>query len=214
MTNHKQRAEYKALSARAKALLKRSETFDVEFKESISGLESSDIVSFANSERGGAILIGIREVVSQKGQQRGEIIGCPIGDKDKLKILSKVNSCIPEISAEIFVENLNSKPFFRLEIPAGEDKPYCTSGGTYKIRGDGITQNLNPTQLLNIFITKESDRFLKHFREATNVLGLVKDLDEKIYKMDHDIFEMRKAITSISQKLGIEDQKLTGGIEE
>jgi ATP-dependent DNA helicase RecG len=205
MSNNKQKAEYKNLSARAKAILGRSETFDVEFKESISGLESSDIVSFANSERGGAILIGIRETNSQNGQQRGEIIGCPIGDKDKLKILSKVNSCIPEINAEIFVENLSSKPFFRLEIPSGADKPYCTSGGTYKIRGDGITQNLNPTQLLNIFITKESDQFLKHFREATNVLGLVKDLDEKIFKMDKDIFEMKKAITAISHKLEIED---------
>lgn len=206
MPNDKKKAEYKALSARAKALLNRSETYDVEFKESISGLDSSDIVSFANSERGGVILIGIREIKTQNGQQRGEIIGCPIGDKDKLKILSKVNSCIPEINVEIFVENLSSKPFFRVEIPGGADKPYCTSGGTYKIRGDGITQNLNPSQLLDIFITKESDRFLKHFREATNVLGLVKDLDEKIYKMDNGIFEMKKAITSISRKLGIDDQ--------
>jgi predicted HTH transcriptional regulator len=155
---NKLKSEYNTISARAKALLERSETFDVEFKESVSGLESTDIVSFANSERGGTILIGIRETKSPKGQQRGQIIGCPIGDKEKLKILSKVNSCIPDVYVEIYVENLNGKPFFRLEIPSGEDKPYCTSGGTYKIRGDGITQNLNPTQLLNMFEKKESER--------------------------------------------------------
>ena len=219
MPDKKLKTEYKALSARAKAILDSSETYDVEFKESIGGLESTDIVSFANSERGGAILIGIRETKTENGQQRGEIIGCPIGDKEKLKILSKVNSCIPDISVEIFVENLGSKPFFRIEIPSGEDKPYCTSGGTYKIRGDGITQNLNPTQLLNLFVTKESERFLKHYREATNELvslsqsakiaagfsekavffsdetfDLVQKLDEKMNIMNQDLEEMKKAL--------------------
>lgn len=229
--NNKLKSEYNTLSARAKSLLERSETFDVEFKESVSGLESTDIVSFANSERGGTILIGIRETNSPKGQQRGEIIGCPIGDKDKLKILSKVSSCVPDIYVEIYVENLNSKPFFRIEIPSGVDKPYCTSGGTYKIRGDGITQNLNPTQLLNLFEAKESERFLRHFREAANVLetylesisqsakiaeglsdeaafssdetlNLVQKLDVKIGRMDKDIIEIKKAITAINNKLG------------
>jgi predicted HTH transcriptional regulator len=233
MPGNKLKTEFQTLSARAKALLGRSETFDVEFKESVSGLESSDIVSFANSERGGTILVGIREAKSPKGQQRGQIIGCPIGDKEKLKILSKVNSCTPDVSVEIYVENLKGKTFFRIEIPSGTDKPYCTSGGTYKIRGDGITQNLNPTQLLNIFVEKEGERFLKHFREATNVLetylesisqstkiaqglsdeavfftdetfDLVQRLDTKINRMDDDLREMKKAIITINNKL---DQK-------
>lgn len=212
-TDNELKSEFNTLSARAKALLERSETFDVEFKESVSGLESSDIVSFANSERGGTILIGIRETESPNGQQRGEIIGCPIGDKEKLKILGKVNSCIPDVYVEIYVENLNSKPFFRVEIPSGADKPYCTSGGTYKIRGDGITQNLTPNQLLNLFETKESERFLKHFREAANVLekyleaeyssnetlNLVKRLDGKISSMDKDIKELKKVITAFNK---------------
>lgn len=216
--NNKLKSEFNTLSARAKALLEKSETFDVEFKESVSGLESSDIVSFANSERGGTILIGIRETKSPKGQQRGQIIGCPIGDKEKLKILGKVNSCMPDIYVEIYVENLNGKPFFRIEIPSGTDKPYCTSGGTYKIRGDGITQNLTPTQLLNLFETKESERFLKHFREAANVLEkyleaeyssdetreLIRKLDGKIGGMDDEIKEMKKAITAIHNKLGVQ----------
>lgn len=231
MPNNKMKSEYNTLSARVKSLLERSETFDVEFKESVSGLESTDIVSFANSERGGTILIGIRETKSPKGQQRGQIVGCPIGDKEKLKILSKVNSCIPDVYVEIYVENLNDKPFFRIEIPSGADKPYCTSGGTYKIRGDGITQNLNPTQLLNLFETKESERFLRHFREAANVLetylesisqsakiaeglsdeavffsdetlNLVQKLDVKISRMDKDIIAVKKAITAINNKLG------------
>ncbi len=234
--NNKVKSEYNTVSARAKAMLERSETFDVEFKESVSGLESSDIVSFANSERGGTILVGIRETKIPNGQQRGQIIGCPIGDKEKLKILSKVNSCIPDVYVEIYVENLSSKPFFRIEIPSGEDKPYCTSGGTYKIRGDGITQNLNPPQLLNLFVTKESERFLKNFKDATNVLekylesisesakmaeglsdeaafftdetfDLVQKLDSKIDSMEQEIKEMKKALVAINNKL---DQKTTG----
>lgn len=234
--NNKLKSEYNTLSARAKAMLERSETFDVEFKESVSGLESSDIVSFANSERGGTILVGIRETKTTNGQQRGQIIGCPIGDKEKLKILSKVNSCIPDVYVEIYVENLGSKPFFRIEIPSGKDKPYCTSGGTYKIRGDGITQNLNPPQLLNLFVAKESERFLKNFKDATNVLekylesisesakmaeglsdeaafftdetfDLVQKLGTKIDTMDQELKEMKKALIAVSNKL---DQKITG----
>ena len=218
MAFHESKTEYETLSARAEAMLNRSETYDVEFKESVNGLESSDIVSFANSDSGGTILIGIREAKSPNGQQRGEIIGCPIGDKEKLKILSKVASCVPDITAEIIVENLNDKPFFRVEIPSGADKPYCTSGGTYKIRGDGITQNLNPTQLLNIFIAKENDRFLKHFREATdvfekNLLDTKEIISARINEIS-DMVDTMKSNISVSLESITESAKKAEGLSD
>jgi predicted HTH transcriptional regulator len=218
MTGSKLKSEFRTLSARAKAILESAETNDVEFKESVSGLESTDIVSFANSEQGGVILIGIRETKGDNGLQRGQIIGCSIGDKEKLKILSKVNSCIPDISVEIFVENLGSKPFFRIEIPSGNDKPYCTSGGTYKIRGDGITQNLNPSQLLNLFVAKESERFLKHYREATNALESdMKDTKDTISTRMGEITGMVEAMkNNISTNLESISQsaKIASGLSD
>jgi methyl-accepting chemotaxis protein len=92
---------------------------------------------------------------------------------------------------------LCSKPFFRIEIPSGGDKPYCTSGGTYKIRGDGITQNLNPTQLLNLFVTKESERFLIQYREATNELETnLKDTKDTISAKMNEITSMVEIMKS------------------
>ena len=114
---------YRTISARAKNLLNRSEGIDVEFKLDRKGLSSEDLVAFANSRTGGAILIGVSEIESPGGQQRGEIVGCPTGDDDKLFILNKASQCIPPIDVEIIFENLNRKGFIRIEISSGNRKP-------------------------------------------------------------------------------------------
>src|SRR5262249_10559769 len=129
--------EYKTLSQRAKQLLSREEGFEVDFKRALSGLEAEDIVAFANSKAGGAILIGVDESKGADGRQAGIIVGCPVGDYDKRKILDKAHQCVPPVDVTVHVENRSDKAFYRLEIPSGPNKPYCTSGGTYKIRGDG-----------------------------------------------------------------------------
>ena len=60
---------------------------------------------------------------------------------------------------------------FRIEIPSGKEKPYCTAGGTYKIRGDGRTNTLFPGRLLSLFVEKQSELFFDRFREATKEIG-------------------------------------------
>jgi ATP-dependent DNA helicase RecG len=161
---------FKIISKRAQILLKRKEGSDVEFKSQLNGLDASDIVAFANSREGGAIFIGVDEKTDGKGIQEVVIVGCDVGDKEKQVILSKAQSCIPPVDVEIFVENLSVKPFFRIEIPGGLDKPYCTASGTYKVRGDGRSNPLLPNQLLSMFIDAESGRFFDRFKEATKEL--------------------------------------------
>ena len=161
---------FKSISKRARKLLGRAEGLDVEFKLQVNGLDSADIVAFANSESGGAILVGISEQSDGKVVQNLEIIGCEVGDKEKQVILSKAQSCIPPIEIDLFVENLGGRPFFRIEIPGGREKPYCTAGGTYKIRGDGRTDALLPHQILKMFVESESEKFVKRFQEATRQL--------------------------------------------
>ena len=67
------REEYKTISKRAQLLLSKEEGFEVEFKVSSNGLTSQDIVAFANSDFGGAILIGIEETQDATGRQKGII---------------------------------------------------------------------------------------------------------------------------------------------
>ncbi|HHV63762.1 MAG TPA: ATP-binding protein [Peptococcaceae bacterium] len=190
---------YMSISRRAKALLQRQEGLDVEFKQTVKGVEATDLVAFANSAKGGAILVGVSESEEEGSMQKGKIIGCPVGDKEKLYILSKSESCVPPVEVNIIIENYARKPFFRIEIPSGKEKPYCTAGGTYKIRGDGRTNILLPGRLLSLFIEKQSEIFFNRFREATKELGKnmlnsnsalqeeMQDLLKKILNMEYTV---------------------------
>jgi predicted HTH transcriptional regulator len=113
-----EKQEYKGVSKRARALLNGQENYDVDFKRAVSGLESDDMVAFANSRHGGAILIGVDEMKIADGRQRGKIVGCPVGDKEKLSIISRAESCIPPVEVQIIVENAGSCLFIGWRFPA------------------------------------------------------------------------------------------------
>jgi predicted HTH transcriptional regulator len=164
------RHEGGALSERARSLLERSEGYELEFKEALHALEPEDMVAFANSNKGGVILVGVREIEIENGRQRGEVVGCTVGDVEKLSILNRAESCVPPVAVEVFVETAHRKPFFRVEIPSGPSKPYCTAAGTYKIRGNGRTLPLLPSRLLTMFMASESQEFIERFKAATKEL--------------------------------------------
>ena len=116
--------DLKGVSRRAKNLLikREVECLDAEWKESVAGLDPSDFVAFANSLNGGAILIGINDKTLV-------IKDTSLTDELKNKILGKANSCSPPITVDMFEEKVKSGRFVRIEVPSGEFKPYCTSGG-------------------------------------------------------------------------------------
>lgn len=157
--------EYNEISPEAQKLLSREEGYDVDFKRDINGLHGEDLIAFANSKTGGSILVGIDEY-DDNGRQKTRIVGCPVGDKDKQKIKSKAQNCIPPVDIEIFIENSNKKPFYRVEIPSGNKKPYCTQKGIYKLRDDGNNKVLSPDRLLSMFIEIESQIFIDRFKKA------------------------------------------------
>ena len=162
--------EYAAISSKALSLLSRSEGYELEFKENLHALEPEDLVAFANSPEGGVILVGVRERKADNGRQRGVVVGCPVGDPEKLSIVNKAESCVPPIAIDVIVENAEAKPFFRVEIPSGPNKPYATAAGTYKIRGNGRTLPLLPSRLLAMFMASENREFVERFRVATREL--------------------------------------------
>lgn len=181
--------EFRNLTVRAKSLLNAGEGFNIEYKKSLSDLSNEDIVAFANSDSGGTILVGVEEYKTSEGRQRGRIVGCPVGDKEKIGIVSRAENCIPPIKLDIIIENSNKHPFFRIEIQAGSDKPYCTPGGTYKTRGDGHNIPLSPSRLLSIFMENESHDFIQKFRATTRELEI--RLEAVLYRLDevHDSVE-------------------------
>ncbi len=103
---------FKRISKKAKKVLEMAETYDVEFKESGNNFKGEDLVSFANSEYGGTILIGVKEIKDKDGNQKGKVVGCSVGDKEKLSLISKAQQCSPPVDLEVFIENMNTTPFF------------------------------------------------------------------------------------------------------
>jgi hypothetical protein len=162
--------QFQGVSKRAKELLESGETHDIEYKLNLRGLHPEDLVAFANSVRGGAILIGVQEFTGDDGVQHGRAVGCAIDDEARLQVLGKSLSCSPAVEIDLIAENVSRTPFFRIEIPSGSHKPYATSSGTYKIREDARNAPLLPEQLLKLFLDREGSEFRVRFSEATGAL--------------------------------------------
>lgn len=189
-------SSYKRISRRALKLLSSGENKFVDYKEKVQGLHAEDLVAFANSDSGGAILIGVREKITPNGDHIGEPIGHPIDDVTRLQILSKALSCSPTVQIEIVSENLRTKPFYRIEIPSGGHKPYSTNSGTYKIREDGRNSPLHPEALLKMFLDREGEEFRSRFAEAAS------KLDERMNAALTSVGTLEQAISSKIEEIG------------
>lgn len=187
--------EFKTLTKRTKAMLDREEDCDLEFKQSVKLLDDSDIAAFANSEKGGTILIGVREKQVGKGRRIGKIIGCPIGDTERRKILEKAERCIPPVDIKVFVENTKYMPIFRVKIESGNNKPYATAGGVYKVRGKGRNYALVPRRLLALFLENESNSFFDKFKVAAE------DLEQKLKIISGKTDELMSNFESSSDRI-------------
>ncbi|WP_416829166.1 helix-turn-helix domain-containing protein [Ectobacillus polymachus] len=190
------------ISNKALQLLNKEEGYDVDFKRDMKGLKPEDLVSFANSPFGGTILVGVDEYTDLNGQQRGSIYGCAIGDKEKLSILSKAGECRPPVGLEVFVENEDTdKPFYRIEIPSGPYKPYCTNKGIYQIRGDGRNNPITPEKLLDMYLELQGSAFIERFKNAT------KELNDDLHETKSQVSILNNNLISIKDKL---DQDMKG----
>lgn len=184
----KQKYIYSKIRAETIRMIESTEGYEVEFKESVSSLTPEDIVAFANGN-GGAIIIGVREL-DKKKSQRGEIIGCEISDRVKRTILNKAYSCNPKVEINIVAEGSKSKKtIYRIDIPSGDGKPYCTAGGTYKVRKDGQNIGIDPEMMETMIFRREEKKFLDRFKAAGEEIletlrQLGSELDERISRVE------------------------------
>jgi hypothetical protein len=154
------------ISDRAHRLLERADGLDVEFKRSTQDLRSDDLVGFANSRSGGAILIGVHEIGDARGRRRGVLAGCPIGEAERRRILAQAKQCVPPVPVSMFVENRAERPFYRIEVASGPCKPYCTAEGIYKTRHGGRNQTLYPPELLDLFLEANGELIRRRLGQA------------------------------------------------
>lgn len=180
----------------ARACLSSGENAEIEFKEKASGLDAEDLVAFANTTHGGTILIGVREATNASGIQTGVPVGHSVDDAVRLQILDKALSCSPPVRVELAIENADSKPFMRVTVPPGTQRPYSTKSGTYKIREDGRNAPLHPPQLLKMFIEREAEEFGRRFTEATT------QISDRLNATLHGVAELEDSIAEKIEKIG------------
>jgi predicted HTH transcriptional regulator len=136
---------------------------EVDFKINAEAVKPEDLVAFANAG-GGVILVGVAEKRDPPGSQRGNVIGCDVGDRERNKIISRANACRPAIPVKTLVETHGKLYFMRVDIPKGG--LHCTSNGTYKIRRDGQTDIIDPSYMVEIIVRLEHNRIIGKLREA------------------------------------------------
>lgn len=181
----------KNLSALTRALLAEGESGRSDFKRIPDGISADDLVAFANSDGGGQILAGIDEQTIDKAQI-GVVRGCDVSDAAVLQVLNKAVSCIPPVSIDVFIENLDDTPILRVEVPPSQTKPHCTPKGVYCRRDGARNRPLHPTELLRLFLDSEASAFAARFEAVAEHLtdelsSLQSSLDSSIKSMSDQL---------------------------
>lgn len=196
------------LNRLTRELLAEGESGRSDFKRSPDGISADDLVAFANSEGGGHILAGVDEQMVANAQV-GVVRGCDVSDAAILQVLNKAVSCIPPVSIDIYIENLEDKPILRIEVPPSQTKPHCTPKGIYCRRDGARNRPLHPSELLRLFLDSEASAFAARFEVAadriTEELGnLESSLDSSIKSMsdqlgwaDHQLGDTESTLSAI-----------------
>lgn len=188
----------KNLSKLTRELLAEGESKRSDFKRRPDGISADDLVAFANSEAGGSILVGVDEQVGDK-TQTGVVRGCDVSDATVLQVLNKAVSCIPPVSIDIYIENLDDMPILRVQVPSSETKPHCTPKGVYCRRDGARNRPLHPSELLRLFLESEASAFAARFEVAAErITADLSNLESSL----------NSSIQSMSDQLGWADYQL------
>ncbi|MGO9360640.1 MAG: helix-turn-helix domain-containing protein [Xanthobacteraceae bacterium] len=182
-----------------KSLLAEGESERSDFKRAPDGVSADDLVSFANTDVGGSILVGIEERTGPDGAQIGSVRGCDVSDATILQITNKALSCFPPVAIQVFIENLGEVPFLRVDVPSSQTKPHCTPKGVYCRRDGSRNRPLHPGELLKIFLESESRAFAEKFEAAAS--RIANDLSQLEASLD-------RSIKSMADQLGWAEYKL------
>lgn len=148
------------LSEETKKLMAGEESVEIDFKQQITSDLDKDVVSFANSEMGGIILIGVEEYEDRLKRQRGRLHqgkGILLSDENKMKIENTIASCKDNIRAEVIPEEKkNGYGLFKIKIQRRGKNLYCTGGGRYLIRRNARRAPVSPALVREIILGSRS----------------------------------------------------------
>lgn len=157
MVRPARRTVFKGITKRTRGLLADWKKQPVKLRETAEEVRAADLVALANAASGGTILVGVRPAGGSRGGEL-EVLGCPLVQPEELPLWQVAASCQPQVSLQVYVENTRRSPLYRIEVPSGEAKPYCTPDGIYCIRRNGTDEPLTPEGLLAALISGSTAR--------------------------------------------------------
>lgn len=188
--------------AQLKTLAKYGESEALEFKNStgsiITGMQT--VCAFLNSERGGAVVFGIKD--------NGQIAGQVISDKTRKEIGIELNKIEPYEKIDvIYVPVSNNQKAIVFMVRPGEKKPYSYDGRAF-IRNQSTTMRMTKEQY--VYLHNKNNPAL--WESLPNNLCKLNDLDRNRIKevVRMAVFEKRlpesamtASIPDILKKLGL-----------
>jgi Schlafen, AlbA_2 len=199
-------------------LIHQGENHRVEFKQTVEAINSELLVALANSKNGGVIVVGVIDE-NNRTPNTAAYVNTPLTDRARLAIQNKAIDCIPPIALSLEQHEVEDMNLVVIDVKSSSSKPHCTSKGLYRIRSDGRNRELQPNELLAIFLEKEESVFLERFKLATDgIMGSVSNLDESTKGQIDAIGKlMHTAVTNFQREvegLGVETQDIFGFSED
>lgn len=183
--------EINPLQISTSKLLSKPESFGLDFKRTAESITSEDLIAFANAG-GGVILVGVDEIQGVNGAQKGKVVGCTVSDKEKSRIVNRAKDCRPAIPVRVLTEVIRNKSIFRVEIQAGL---HCTANGIYKIRRDGQTGIIDPSEMVKIVVKMKRDELNYYLRDA--IQSEVSAVEEKYESLLSDYEDLQSRLDDI-----------------
>ena len=147
-----------------KILAKEGEGYTLEFKENIGKKFAVEVVAFANS-MGGKILIGVDD--------NGNLVGTDTSNNQRANIQNQISQIEPRINVKIdIVDNI-----IVVNVPEGDDKPYCSSEG-YFLRAGAMCQKMNRNEIREYL---EDSGKIQFGRMINKKAKYPEDFDEETY---------------------------------
>lgn len=116
------------------------ETYNLEFKQTMTNSFLKTVVAFANYD-GGKIIFGLDD--------KSNIIGIENPTKFAIDLENKINDSIsPQVAYEIEIDQNN---LVILNVDSGDDKPYFYKSKSYK-RNDSATVEVDPQELKRLIL--------------------------------------------------------------
>lgn len=162
------------------------ETYNLEFKQTMTNSFLKTVVAFANYD-GGKIIFGLDD--------KGEIIGIEDPTKFAIDLENKINDSIsPQVDYEIEIDQNN---LVILNVDSGDDKPYFYKSKSYK-RNDSATVEVYPQELKRLILEGKNISYdqVPSINKDYKFSYLEEKLQEKlgIDKLNNDILKTLELI--------------------